>query len=140
MRASGSSRSSANKFVNLCSEVHELPSNFSCVLFRGYVCRTKPGAFFFRLDLYERLQYLAVCSVYCHGVQRCEIDARGAFGVVPHAFTYDGEWDVLAPGDACPCVSAHIHGKRNGQPHYIAERLQVVIDAVRCVDVLFALG
>ena len=45
VRASGSSRSSANKFVNLCSEVHDLPSNFSCVLFRGDVCRTKPGAF-----------------------------------------------------------------------------------------------
>ena len=27
--ASGSSRSSANKFVNLCPEVRELPSNFS---------------------------------------------------------------------------------------------------------------
>ena len=31
-----SSRSSANKFVNLCSEVHELPSNFSRHLLQAY--------------------------------------------------------------------------------------------------------
>ena len=35
-RAPRSSRSSANKFVNLSSEVHELPSNFLRYLLQAY--------------------------------------------------------------------------------------------------------
>ena len=35
-RAFISSRSSVNKFVNLCPEVHELPSNFSRHLFQAH--------------------------------------------------------------------------------------------------------
>ncbi len=64
--------------------------------------------------LQERFQDFAVCSVDGHGVQRGEVDACGVLGVVSHAFADDGQWYVFAPGDACPGVSADVHGEGYG--------------------------
>ena len=53
-RASGSSRSSADKFVNLCSEVRELPSNFSRRLFQVYEFRIYHTKFLLSQFLFVR--------------------------------------------------------------------------------------
>ena len=88
--------------------------------------------------LQERFQYFAVCSVDGDGVQRGEVDACGVLGVVSHAFADDGQWYVFASGDACPGVSADVHGEGYGQAQTVADGLQMAVDAVCGIDVLAA--
>ena len=120
------STTSLQNFVNFSAEVGQ-------VLCRSFQHGPLSGG-----RLQERFQNFAVCSVDGHGVQRGEVDACGVLGVVSHAFADDGQWHVFASGDACPGVSADVHGEGYGQAQTVADGLQVAVDAMCGIDVLAA--
>lgn len=87
-------------------------------------------------DLSYRTDYLAVGIVNNGGVERGEIDASGAFRVVPHCFADGGYGDVAALGDACPAMTGDVGGKRNGASCHTADDAQVAVYQVDGVQIL----
>lgn len=87
-------------------------------------------------DLSYRTDYLAVGIVNNGGVERGEIDASGAFGIVPHCLA-DGRYgDVAALGNACPAMTGDVGGKRNGASGHTADDAKVAVYQVNGVQIL----
>lgn len=60
--------------------------------------------------------------------QGSQVDAGGPFGGMPHALADDRERDALVSGNACPGVSRHIHGERQGETDASSEVFQMPVD------------
>lgn len=87
-------------------------------------------------DWSYRTDYLAVGIVNNRGVERGEIDACGAFGVVTHCLADGGYGDVAALGDACPAMPGDVGCERNGASCHVADGAQVAVYQVDGVQVL----
>ncbi len=63
-------------------------------------------------------------------IQRGQVNQSRFLTVVPHRLAYDGKRDVLAFGNACPCVAGNVGGEGYGQAEHLSECLQVTVHVV----------